>query len=143
MLASNSVRLAVTVLDLSNLLGVLELRLLLLKTLTSMLVVSMLKAAMLHGRHLVRVLFREHFTVLDRLHRGVVVLLDMSTYTSEKTGCRLPRSQVESTHILVNFTINRCLCHVVLGSGNLLILHRGVGCLMDGSILKAVRVVRE
>lgn len=55
--------------------GVLELHTLLLKTSLDGGIVTVILLALLNGGHLVNVLLGENFTVLDWLHRGVVVIL--------------------------------------------------------------------
>lgn len=55
--------------------GVLELQTLLLKTGLDGGIVTVVLLALLNGSHLVDVLLWENFTVLDGLHRGVVVVL--------------------------------------------------------------------
>ena len=55
--------------------GALELQALLLKTSLDSGIVTVVLLALFDGGHLVDVLLRENFTVLDRLDRGVVVVL--------------------------------------------------------------------
>lgn len=55
--------------------GVLELETLLLKTGLDGGIVTVVLLALFNGSHLVDVLLWEHFTVLDGLHRGMVVIL--------------------------------------------------------------------
>lgn len=81
---SNSSTLGGSVFSLSYISGVLELSLLGSETFLNVSIISMLDVAVFNSSKLVRVLLRENFTIMDRLNRGVeVILMNLSV----DSGC--------------------------------------------------------
>lgn len=81
---SNSSTMGGSVFSLSYISGVLELSLLGSETFLNVSIISMLDVAVFNSSKLVRVLLRENLTIMDRLNRGVeVILVDLSV----DSGC--------------------------------------------------------
>lgn len=98
---------------------------------TGLVVIAVIKGAVLSSSHLVGVLLRENFTILDRLYSGVVVL------QNHQHMLRSVRMWKVRTNILVDLTVDRNLRLIVLGPGNMLVLNRCISRLVDSGILNS------
>lgn len=124
------------ILDLADFLGVLELRALLLEALLGVVVAAVLDGTVLYRRHLVGVLLREDLLVLDGLDGGVVVLRAVLV----RAGVDEVGSPWQVSYVLVDLAVDGGLLLIVLRSADVLVLHGGVGGLVNRGVLGSVLV---
>jgi hypothetical protein len=113
LLASNSWQLSRRVLYIADLAGALELGTLILKPLSHVFVITVTEFSPLSTNHVMCILLGENLLVLNRLNRGVVV-------------------------VLVNLTINRPSDIFLLCSDDPLVLDIWAHCLMDDSLMLSI-----